>query len=86
MDHCIAKDSCDEDCGICGRAESLDSCEKIGFCEWITGIWIPIPITTADILFVVASVMLEFYTSFLLYMVVFLSVFSECHPLYTVQY
>jgi hypothetical protein len=30
---CIAKDSCDADCGICDKLESLDSCTKIDFCD-----------------------------------------------------
>ena len=31
---CIAKDSCDVDCGICEQTDSRDTCTQIGFCAW----------------------------------------------------
>ena len=31
---CIAKDSCDVDCGICEKTDSRDTCTQIGFCAW----------------------------------------------------
>ena len=163
---CIPKDSCDvdSDCGICDKAESLDTCKKIGFCDWtstcgpapgcswfnnstctsVTNVTVTTfeqeemcaltqmssvcvdmdfcewkddcrecsnlnnrdcvkrdfcmwdqgtlpkyPITTTDILFVVASVVLELYTTFRLFKVVFLSVFqvlNVIHCVLRVQY
>ena len=75
MEFCEWKDDCRE----CSKLTVNRDCVNRDFCMWDLGTLPAYPITSADIVFVVASVMCEVYTTVRLVQVVFLYFPNDIH-------